>query len=382
MSRIKILVFIVIIFSPFFFALPSNAAAETLACCIKKSKIDAEHPVQIITYEQASKKKCDEIAKDYESTVWRENEDAGGSKCIAKVKPVTTRNNEDPLEFTPGVTIPGKDSPYVAGQSVKLPESTKALADYIIAIFKYAIGVIGIIAAIVIMLGGVRWLISSGGEAVGEAKTMIAGGLSGLILTLGSFLLLSTINTSLVDLAITPVANIARIDLAESGCCIKKSKPTPEKALVTTTYETTTADMCTEGTTGQNVEFLIGQEARGDKCEVVLGCCIVRNRDDGLFNMLSQGWNNVWGGNPFNDPAIFKTVCVNGKKEAQCEKEKTTTAINFLKKGSKALILANMGPLSEIFHANNSTLNQSLESEFKNGIKCQEIDECKSNSVD
>ncbi len=382
MLRIKILIFSFVALSSYFFVSPSYAA-DPLACCIKKSKIDAEHPTQIITYEQTTKKKCtEEIVKDYAETVWRENEDAGGSKCIAKVKPVTTRNNADPLEFTPSVTLPGKDSPYVAGQSVKLPESSRALADYIIAIFKYAIGIVGIIAAIVIMLGGVRWLMSAGGDAVSEAKTMIAGGLSGLVLTLGSFLLLSTINTSLVNLTVIPVANIARLDLAESGCCIKKSKTTPENALVTTTYETTTGDMCTEAATGQNVEFLIGQEAKGDHCEVVLGCCIIENTTDSMFSQLKNGWNNLWGGNPFDDPSVFKTVCVNNKKEAQCEKEKTSLAVNFLKKGGKAYILANLGPLGEIITSNNSTLNESLRTTFKNGLKCQVIDECKGNSVD
>ena len=270
LSNMKYRIFVIIFFSlsPIFFSSPAFAA-DTLACCIKTSK---DTP-PVITYEQATKQKCTvDIVNDYANTVWRENQDAGGNKCIDKPKPVTTREEGSPLEFTPGVTIPGDNSPYVAGQAVKLPESTKALADYIIAIFKYAIGVIGIIASIVLMFGGIRWLTAGGNaDAISEAKTFIGGSLTGLILALGSFLLLSTINTSLVNFNIHAVKKIQNMDLGEPGCCKKANN----------TYETTTTDQCNEQVQGQKVEFFAGQVAMGDRCEVPKGCCQVSFRVEG-----------------------------------------------------------------------------------------------------
>ncbi len=127
----------------------------------------------------------------------------------------------DPLTYTPEVSIPGEGSPITAGKTVTVPANTQLLADYIIAIFKYSTGIVGIIAAIVIMMGGVRWLTAAGGAGVSEAKTMIISGISGLALTLGSFLLLSTINTSLVNFKVQPVKQITKIDLFQFGCCEK-----------------------------------------------------------------------------------------------------------------------------------------------------------------
>ena len=75
--------------------------------------------------------------------------------------------------------------------SVPMGDSTKPIAQYIQAIYTYAVGAVGVVAAVVLMIGGVMW-ITAGGNAsnVSEAKSMITASLTGMVLVLCSYLLL------------------------------------------------------------------------------------------------------------------------------------------------------------------------------------------------
>ncbi len=77
-------------------------------------------------------------------------------------------------------------------------KSGKAIGEYISGIYNYATGVVGILAAIIMMFGGVRWITAGGNaEAVGEAKKWIGGALSGMVLVTCSYLILYTVNPDL-----------------------------------------------------------------------------------------------------------------------------------------------------------------------------------------
>lgn len=74
------------------------------------------------------------------------------------------------------------------------------LGQYITAIYKYGLSVVSILAAIVLMAGGVMWLISRGDASrVTQAKEMIIGSVTGLIILVGSYVLLVQINPELVN---------------------------------------------------------------------------------------------------------------------------------------------------------------------------------------
>jgi|GEM_PF-4476093 len=73
------------------------------------------------------------------------------------------------------------------------------LGEYVGAIYKYAIGIIGIVAAIALMIGGVRWLTAGGNpSAVKDAQSWITGAITGLIIGLASYLILYQINPNLI----------------------------------------------------------------------------------------------------------------------------------------------------------------------------------------
>lgn len=93
-----------------------------------------------------------------------------------------------------------------------------ALKQYISAIYKVAMGITGILAVIVLALGGITWL-TSGGNAtqIGKAKQYIWGSMTGLILALLSYTLLYTVNPDIVNFKMGGgVTSLSRV--AMEGC--------------------------------------------------------------------------------------------------------------------------------------------------------------------
>ncbi len=95
------------------------------------------------------------------------------------------------ITFKPSVTIPGLPSEItIRGDSIGL---------YISAIYKYAIGIVGIVATVVLMFGGVTWITAGGSaERIGSAKAWIGASLTGLALVLASYMIMNTVNPDLV----------------------------------------------------------------------------------------------------------------------------------------------------------------------------------------
>lgn len=75
------------------------------------------------------------------------------------------------------------------------------IATYINAVYKYAIGLGVLIAIIVIMYGGMRWMTSFGNaKAVSGAKTAIGNAVGGLVLLIGVYTILTFINPDMTSL--------------------------------------------------------------------------------------------------------------------------------------------------------------------------------------
>lgn len=74
--------------------------------------------------------------------------------------------------------------------------SGRAIGKYIGAVYKWLTGFVSVLAVLMLVYGGIRWMVGK----PDDAKKIIQNSLVGLALTLGSFLLLSTINPDLVNL--------------------------------------------------------------------------------------------------------------------------------------------------------------------------------------
>lgn len=74
------------------------------------------------------------------------------------------------------------------------------LKQYLTWAFRFALALAGFLAVMMIVIGGVEYIISGANEATrSDAKKRINNAISGLILALVSYLVLYTINPSLVD---------------------------------------------------------------------------------------------------------------------------------------------------------------------------------------
>jgi len=98
------------------------------------------------------------------------------------------------------VPIPGlaafSEIEYEPGEKINIPY----IAQYIVAIYKYGLVIGALLAVVMIMIGGIIYLTAAGAQGlIGTGKTLIYGAISGLVLLLGSYLLLITINPSLVN---------------------------------------------------------------------------------------------------------------------------------------------------------------------------------------
>ncbi|MEA3398485.1 MAG: pilin [Patescibacteria group bacterium] len=74
------------------------------------------------------------------------------------------------------------------------------IGEHIANIYKYAIGIVGILATVVMMIGGIMWVVAGGNATrIGEAKAWIGAALTGLVLALTSYVILYQINPDLTQ---------------------------------------------------------------------------------------------------------------------------------------------------------------------------------------
>jgi hypothetical protein len=74
------------------------------------------------------------------------------------------------------------------------------LASYLRQLYIWGVAAASGLAVIMIMWGGVEYVTSAGGEGIGEAKKRIQSALLGLLLALGSYVILYTINRNFLRL--------------------------------------------------------------------------------------------------------------------------------------------------------------------------------------
>ena len=124
--------------------------------------------------------------------------------------------------FTPQIKIPGQQ---IDGQDIepgqKIQVTGRSFIDYMIAIYKWSVTAIAIIAVIMIMIAGFQWMTAAGNaSAIGQARSRISSSLIGLLLAVGAYSLLSFINPSLVHLRSLDLEDIDYVDLniAEKVC--------------------------------------------------------------------------------------------------------------------------------------------------------------------
>lgn len=137
--------------------------------------------------------------------------------CCEKISLGNSPTKTTPALFTiPDfqVKIPGLDKlatiTCVTGEECSIPW----IGQYIAGIYNYALAIVGILAAIILMAGGVMWIISAGDASkITQAKELIIGSISGLIILVSSYTILILVNPDLVNLKSIDVASIKTINI-------------------------------------------------------------------------------------------------------------------------------------------------------------------------
>ncbi len=145
-------------------------------------------------------------------------------------------NNEGYLKFTPTAPKLEVDIPTIqpfTTQDMEKPDTEgniyiPFIGQYIVGIYKWALLIAGIVATIMIILGGFTYL-TSGGDAsrAGEGKERIGAAIFGLILLLGSYMLLYLLNPDLVQFKSLKINVIAKMDLADNPEVMKDPIDSP-----------------------------------------------------------------------------------------------------------------------------------------------------------
>ena len=129
------------------------------------------------------------------------------TQCTGKPQEPTIVGSSStaPIRFKPQLAIPGSE--LFNGQEIIITGST--LGEYIAALYVFVVSAIGILAALLIMYGGLKWLTAGGDRGrVQDAKDQIASAVIGILLTFGAYLLLLIISPKLVkfnSLFINPI---------------------------------------------------------------------------------------------------------------------------------------------------------------------------------
>lgn len=151
--------------------------------------------------------------------------------CAAQSSPVipATATAKLPIQFTPEVPLLGFfASPFTI--------TSNTIGEYIRAVFVGFIWIVGILATIMVIYGGIKWIAAAGDAGrINDARDMVNNAVIGLIIALTSVVLLNTISPSLTEfkgLSLTNVSpKVAQFDnqiLAQAGSatrCLNTTLP-------------------------------------------------------------------------------------------------------------------------------------------------------------
>ncbi len=196
-----------------FFFRPTAAQAVVNGCC--EFRLDPNEPP---VFSNMTDTDCEKTFK-IKFTVDYETIGDPPTGCVPKGKPV---EKKEPSIFSPpdiSVYLPGMKPLEKVTCPLNGPCSIPWIGRYISALLRYGIGAISLIAAIVLMSGGLLWITSAGNdETVGKAKKLIIGSISGLILAFSSYLILYIINPDLVRLKSLQIQQVDTFLLKTREC--------------------------------------------------------------------------------------------------------------------------------------------------------------------
>lgn len=205
------------------------------------------------------------------------------------------------------------------------------LGKYLNWIYNYALKIAGILAAVMLMAGGLLWLIS-GGDAgkVGQAKEIIIGSVTGLIILMSSYVLLVQVNPNLVKFPAITLGVLSNQEVGE----LVKSKDSGGANTYMGSGCATDNELKT-GATFYATGYCRPTWANTDKffCSIAMNCSC----PDGVGLDTSKNCDD-----------IYKTLASQGKHYSPCKYfPKETEYCNHTKSGSAPYDGSIAGPVTD-----------------------------------
>jgi len=186
------------------------------------------------------------------------------------------------LQFTPQVQIPNTEFNKTVDVGKFNTQTGKMesdlLARYILGFYNYGLAIAGILATIVLMGGGVVWLVSAGDPGkISQAKELIAGSISGVVILVIAWMLLNTINPNLVNLTQLKTTTLTKVILDSDDGIIDTLKNAPTDTEVKWFCASTPNDSCRNTNPPSiNLNIKICREKLGEHSSCPYGqtwCC-------------------------------------------------------------------------------------------------------------
>ncbi|MBI4407397.1 MAG: hypothetical protein HY565_02750 [Candidatus Kerfeldbacteria bacterium] len=127
-----------------------------------------------------------------------------GSSTTTTTTTTTSATTSTTGEAAAADYVPGPESAYSLEQPFAGEDSVKNIGEYIQLVYRFALGIVGIIAVVLIMFGGLRWMAAAGNESIiTEAKEIVTSAVTGLVIALLSYVILAFINPQTLDLSVS-----------------------------------------------------------------------------------------------------------------------------------------------------------------------------------
>ncbi|GEM_PF-6420845 len=150
-----------------------------------------------------------------------------GAACA--IAPVTRNTTPTPEALTPeALTLPDSSAPpptnadraavpITLSQPIDGVTVVTDVGNYIAVVYRYMIGLAGTAAVIMIVYGGFLYLLGSSTGSVSEGKKIIQDAIIGLLLVLGSYTILSTVNPNTLSLKLPNIQKIVPVALPDAS---------------------------------------------------------------------------------------------------------------------------------------------------------------------
>ncbi len=157
------------------------------------------------------------------------------------------------------VPIPGFDgfsSIQVQGSEGQRYLDIPFLAQYISAVYTYALGIIVTIATVMVVIGGVKWMLARGDSGkVSDAKETLSRAVIGVLLALGSYAILNLINPELVNLRALRIQLVERRDVIDQSLLANTGDNSDPDTRWTSSGGSTAGATSPSASTGSNISI-------------------------------------------------------------------------------------------------------------------------------